>query len=282
MFAICVIASFVITDKEAVCQIELNADGRVGIGSSGPISTSRVYVKTSDTYGLRVNLDGVGTQAAHGIYANIQNGYADYHYGVWGMTQNSGWHGYGVVGDAHNAVSLNIGLKGSAIGGATAYGVSGYASGATTNYAGYFSGNVLATGSYLTSDQRLKREVASIPESTKQALLRLSPRTYRHATEQELETDGIKGLGLADGLHYGFIAQEIQTSIPELVRTVKHVDVREVNQEKIQTIDLLAVNYDELIPILIAVVQDQQVQIEELQVALREAGIELPNVPRRN
>lgn len=59
-------------------------------------------------------------------------------------------------------------------------------------------------------------------------------------------------------LHYGFIAQDVLKQIPELVTTIpKQID------DEIH--DILAVNYLEIIPLLVARLQKMQKEIDELK-----------------
>jgi hypothetical protein len=75
-----------------------------------------------------------------------------YSYGIYGDGKSDSYNRYGVYGSASRpggtgAVARSYGLYGIASSGIEAFGVYGYASGASTNYAGYFQGNVTVTGS---------------------------------------------------------------------------------------------------------------------------------------
>lgn len=61
-----------------------------------------------------------------------------------------------------------------------------------------------------------------------------------------------------DGLHIGFIAQELQTVLPEVVIEDNNGD--------------LGVNYIEIIPLLTEAIKEQQIQIDELTNALQQAS----------
>ena len=88
-----------------------------------------------------------GTEMNYGVSGNARNG-SYLNYGVDGSATGSGAN-FGVYGSAWEGY-MNFGVRGWAYGTATNYGVYGEASGGTTNYAGYFVGNVHATGNVTT------------------------------------------------------------------------------------------------------------------------------------
>lgn len=247
----------------AIAQIELDSSGRVGIGSASPSSVSRVTLKTANTQrGLTVNMDGIGTSNAYGVYSYIANGYADYRYAVYGKVEDSSNLSYGLWGSATGATTLNVGAYGYASGGATTYGVYGWASGATTNWAGYFAGkdiSILSTRTALDD------------------IMKLSPRKYDFLQNSETDALGYPDMNLPSGEHIGLIAQELQEIYPNLVKSVPHVGLNQDGTPNGKEFETLAVNYTELIPVLIAAMQEQQAQIEALQAAVRGAGIDLPD-----
>ena len=114
----------------------------------------------------------------------------------------------------------------------------------TPSEALHVTGNILASGTITPSDRRYKLNIKSIPN----ALLlinQLKPSTY----EYNLKLFPKKGFNT--GNQFGLIAQDVEAVIPELVKTYED--------------GYKAVNYTELIPILIKGVQEQQKQIEELK-----------------
>jgi hypothetical protein len=85
-------------------------------------------------------------------------------------------------------------------------------------------------------------------------------------------------MNLPQGLHYGLIAQDVQKVLPNLVKNSKFETelatepVLPSGKEgiksttaKSETIDFKAVNYTELIPVLIKGMQEQQQRIEDQQ-----------------
>ncbi|MFA0961652.1 tail fiber domain-containing protein [Roseivirga sp. BDSF3-8] len=126
-------------------------------------------------------------------------------------------------------------------------------------------GNVLASGgSFITSDGRLKRNVAAI-ESPLDKVRKMEGTTYEYKTDEFAERS------LPEGLKHGFIAQDLRNVLPEAV----------IEDEE----GYLAVNYDAVIPVLVEAVKeldkqmqtnrDLQLQLTELKAeveALREGG----------
>jgi len=240
-------------------QIELDSNGRVGIGGATPSSTKQLLIESSLDYGLLVDRDG---------------GSATYNYGLYARSQNGGTNKYGVAGVAADTGTKNIGLYGHASGATTNWGVYGYAATAS-GYAGYFQGNVYVTGSVTqSSDSRLKRDIQPIGAAIKNAVLSLSPRMYRFASTSELESAGIPDVELSMGVHYGVLAQDLlPTELSDLVSTV---DLFGSNLDSDKPFSAYTVNYSELIPVLISIVQDQQESIDILTTALIDAGIDVP------
>ncbi len=111
-----------------------------------------------------------------------------------------------------------------------------------SQWAGYFDGKVHATGVITSSDARLKRKIG-MPAGLAE-VLRLHPVTF----------DWIADDGRS---HQGLIAQEVADVLPDLV-VAAGIDGEEH----------LGVAYDELIPVLIRAVQEQQAQIDELRAEL--------------
>lgn len=102
-----------------------------------------------------------------------------------------------------------------------------------------------------------------------------------------------KGLSLPEGSHYGLMAQDVEKVFPHLIReTTKLLDplqplipdkegrlIAPTEKASTEKITIKAVNYTELIPILIRGIQEmdstithQQEEIEELKLAINAAG----------
>ena len=129
---------------------------------------------------------------------------------------------------------------------------------ANNNYIVYADGDMGATGNvvaYVTSDERLKEDIVPIGNGL-ELVQKMNPVNFRW------NDDGIMfGWGLQnykDNLGYdlGFIAQELQTILPEVIGKVKSSDNGE---------EYLGVHYEKIVPVLVSAVKEQQKQIDELK-----------------
>ncbi len=114
----------------------------------------------------------------------------------------------------------------------------------SNTYALRVSGNAYATGSWLSSDMNLKRNIATI-NTPMEKVKQLRGVSYNWKTEEYPERE------FSEGLQYGLIAQEVEKVFPEMVMT-------DENGEK-------AIAYYQLIPMLLEALKQQQQQIDALQ-----------------
>jgi len=262
-------------------------------GSGGSYGVSGYCTSTSSGFGVfghaTNNPSGIGVygEGYYGVKA-ISNTL----YGVDGTG-----YSVGVVGHGSSSNSFSYGTEGYGIyqGGffqGGSYGVQGYASSGGTGvygstasggYAGYFSGTVFAT-TYAGSDRKLKKNIEDVSTALK-IINQLHPKVY------EFRQDGsYKYMHLSEGKHYGLIAQELEQVLPTLVKDSRFDTRVELQaQAKAQAdgapnsrnaapqgevIDFKAVNYTELIPILIKAMQESNAekdkQINDLQSQINE------------
>ena len=110
-------------------------------------------------------------------------------------------------------------------------------------------------------DNAIKKNIHPINSPLK-SILQLEPAVF------EYDTHNFKHLNLRGGKHYGFMAENMQTVFPGLVRE-KHVSYmfgKNVYRDaKIKTIDEAS-----LIPILVAAFKEQQAEIDKLKLELQE------------
>ncbi len=114
-----------------------------------------------------------------------------------------------------------------AIGGVTAPGL-------WNPYTLYVFGEAFSTANWLVSDMNFKEEIEPV-KGALAAIDKLEGKTFKYK-------DGIRSFKLPKGKQVGFIAQEVEEILPELVRT--HQDGTK------------AVNYDGVIPFLIEAVKE--------------------------
>ncbi|NBP00978.1 MAG: tail fiber domain-containing protein [Proteobacteria bacterium] len=109
------------------------------------------------------------------------------------------------------------------------------------------TGNLYVTGDVVTnySDSRLKTVVGPIENAVEK--LKLIDTIYYRPNELAIS------LGQNDRLMVGVTAQSVKKVMPEVVRPVP-------NNEEYDT-----VQYERLVPLLIAAIKEQQVQIDELE-----------------
>jgi hypothetical protein len=110
----------------------------------------------------------------------------------------------------------------------------------------YIPGNFYLDGNFINaSDINLKENITPLKQDQTNKLLNLNTYSYTFKDDQ------------TNKLHYGLIAQEVEEEFPELVIEKPHMN-DEINVCK-------GVNYLELVPLLVSIVQKQQKQINDLQ-----------------
>jgi hypothetical protein len=175
-------------------------------------------------------------------------------YGVWGeATDNQTMNNYGGYFRAWNG-QTNYAVFGDG---------GGFSSGNTPPtgpiYAGYFNGDVYISGTFGPSDQKLKRDIQSL-DGALDIVMQIQPHTY-YFREQDYP-----GMALPEGRQYGLIAQEVEQFLPELIMENVHPATTDPDGNVIYpAVDFKSMNYQELIPILIGAIQEQQELIEKQQ-----------------
>lgn len=255
---------FMLSAGAAFGQIEVSSNSSVSIGGETPWSTVKLRVDGDATAlnGLQVWSHGSATgspRTGTKSYAKITN---------------SGPAAFGVsaTGESTDSSPDTFGVFGQALGGDVSFGIYGYAAGASTNYAGYFQGNVYVTGSITeVSDANIKEGITTLSNTLDQ-VLRLSPKRYTFRTEPELAHMVLPG-----GTQIGFLAQEVEQIIPEVIGTFYQPPPIDAEGNLLgESTTHKGISYTKLIPYLIGAIQEQQAQIEALQAALAEAGITVP------
>ena len=244
-------ASFNIYHSDEGDILTVNARGRIGINDASPsyaveingnqstriINAYNTLPTTSNTtynYGVRCGL----SQAANTGFPRLYNFYGR-------STDNDSYLSYGIYAYASGASSNN-------------YGIYAYAP-TSSGYAGYFSGNTYCTGAYQTSDPRFKSNMTPVDNGLS---IVMQLRAYKY----QFKRDDYEFMNLPEGDHFGVDASEIKEVLPDLVQSTFHAyDEAKSDTDEGQGMWFEAVNYTELIPVLISAIQEQQEQIEKQQ-----------------
>lgn len=263
-----------------------NCDGNIGVYGAGGYAGISGYGSGTNSYGL------LGNGSAYGVYGSSAA------VGVSG-TGNTGLY-------ASSNTSAGDGVR-SNVSGNSNYGVNAYSAnsigiyGATGNsgsYAGYFSGNVYCSGVYSGSDEKLKKDITSF-DNAMDIINGLKPKFY------EYRDDGnFAKMNLPKGKHFGFVAQDMEKILPGLVKqtqfntakaggqeapaaaikpdpkggTVQPAPVEPLKDVKGEIIDFKAVNYTELIPILVKAMQEQYQLIAEKDKIIEDLKTEVERI----
>ncbi|HEY6976412.1 MAG TPA: tail fiber domain-containing protein [Chitinophagaceae bacterium] len=234
--------------------------------------------------------DAYTTKGYYGIYASCGS-----YTGVYGYGGTTGTYGYGGTYGINGYSSGGYGVYGNSYNGYGVYGtttsgysagyfhsVNGYGLGAASDkaaYAAVFFGGVYSNTGFFTSDRNLKKNIEDF-SSAMSIINRLKPKYYEFKTDAKYA-----GLHLPDGKHYGLLAQDLEQVLPNLVHEEnfhipvsnddvvlqpKTADGKDINQygkntqsNKTEDINVKAVNYTELIPIMVKGMQEQNKIIQE-------------------
>lgn len=108
----------------------------------------------------------------------------------------------------------------------------------------YIDGDLTVYGTITTqSDERLKNEIKTIDKDLYNNILNISPKKYSFKDDENKKE------------HYGFIAQDVEKIYPELI----------VNETNNNGDEMKNINYIELIPFLVAKIQDLQKEVDLLK-----------------
>lgn len=248
-------------------EIYIKANGYVGIGTSGPVHKLQVVDAAAGATAVYAENTYVGNADGTGVTGKSRNnGY--YGTGVSGEGGYIGVSGYGNGGSATQSVYAVYGYADGTAG--TRYGVYGTATGGTTNYGVYCSGNGGYSGTWTQiSDEKFKTDVTPL-NSALTLVNKLNPVSY------QLKTKEYPMMNFPDARQYGFIAQELEQVIPLLVESGSHPGATKQDQD----IQLKAVNYIGMVPVLTKAIQEQQLIIEELKAELQQQREEIQELKK--
>lgn len=193
----------------------------------------------------------------YGIYNDLNFGHSGNRWGIYNIMDNE-------EGDGHRTgiFTSTIGETGIALY-ARNWASAVDESAPIGGWAAWIEGDMMVTANfYNPSDANLKKNVENL-EGSLDKLMALNPKTY------DFKRDEYKDLGLPAGTQYGFIAQELEEVLPEIVTEIEHMsrDPKFLEQfedaTEVPVTNFKAVKYIPLIPVIVDAIQEQQEIIEE-------------------
>ena len=221
-------------------KVNLNDNNFYFEGNSDTTENNNVGFGWACGTPLKAKVDAIqygegGIGGSFMVFENWQNGINNMNpTGVIGVANGNGNGGAGYVGVNGIALGSNS---------AYCYGIYGSAGNSAINRAGFFNGDVEIINGFLTSDQQFKTNTTAIPSALK-IVSSLNPKTYY------FDTLNFQQFNFGSEKQYGFIAQEAETVLPELVHNSIHPGEQDVFGNVIgQSTTYKSLNYNAIIPI---------------------------------
>lgn len=285
MFSINASAQFLVENSgKAGVGVTYNSSNhlksQLSIGDYGRTDSYVTMTAPNNNHGLYIVRSGGTPYTTHSVITAVNGD-------LWGLTENHGIYttainsspiydcrSFGVYSLAGNCMNGNYGVCGVLGGSTSCPGVGVY--GSITSgvhwfnqgelYAGYFSGDVKATGTIYASsfntgsDYRLKTNINSLSgKKTLDNVSQMNVVSYNLKQREVLLTDSTTALlypedsPLLANEHFGLIAQELKELYPNLVTE--------------GTDGYLSINYIEIIPLLIQSIQELKSDLDEMKQA---------------
>lgn len=226
----------------------------VGTAPSGG-ANNKATVYSNLTYSPLYHAGGIEYSGVHGdAYRSTYTGINSM-YGVMGTAENNGTQGgtaagvYGLATSTNNNV-IKIGVYGDS-----------YNTG-FNDWAVYSNGPQFSTSSsfWSTSDERLKKDIQEYSGAI-ETIRQLNTKTYTYRNDGKFAT-----INFAKNRQVGFIAQELEKVIPEMVTEAPlFFNKHDKDPNNDVTEKYKAVNYVYLIPVLTQAIKEQQAEIETQQ-----------------
>lgn len=269
-----VATSFTSTNSRLVAT--MTRDGNTIFGDPAAFSTnnpSKVAIQNTGSAGLRISSGGssigpinssvglsisqsTGTSSSTGIQISTSGG--NNSTGIvmkTGGTQRSiGIQSFAV---GSNTTTEAIGIRGTTVGQAGfRAGIFGEApSGTLSSFAGFFDGDVFVTGILNPSDRKLKDNISD-EVGALERLSQLRPVTYNYKKIDEMN--------LPTQEQHGFISQEMEKVFPELTKDITK-PVFDEEGKITSEFSVKTINYNGLISVLTAAVNELNVEVELLR-----------------
>jgi len=126
----------------------------------------------------------------------------------------------------------------------------------------YIPGNLYVDGSIINpSDLILKDNIAEISSDLSDSIMRLKPSQFTFKSDS------------SNQVHYGFIAQEFEEHFPELVTLKPNPQIKQYinpTMNPMNSQNIKAINYLEILPLLVHKIQSMQQEIDELKSLMKD------------
>jgi hypothetical protein len=185
--------------------------------------------------------------------------------GIYGYTFAGNATGFAAIQGEHAGSSASSGGVRGMSSNTSACGVIGSLPSAGSGWGGIFLNDLGYTGYFgSASDQKIKKNIQTIRQPM-DIIRGLRGVTYEH------KLDEYAGLGLKSGTTYGFIAQEVEQVMPDIVKTknIPYHSTR-LNPSEKGYESLKTVGYIEVIPVLVEALKAQELEIEALKARISE------------
>jgi len=243
--------------------LRLKANGKMVLGKLELVSNYLAEIDTSDNQdiigGMLIEVKNISPLTTRVGLQSI----------VSGPASASG------INPAATGASSSIGLLGTGNGTGSTIDVLGISNGTNfansrwgvcgvsssgSNFAGYFAGNLFASGSITSSDEKLKTTIEQ--ENGLQKLMQLKPVSFYY------NKAAVADLNMPESYQHGFLAQDMEKVFPEMVVEVKAPVFKTDGATDAYTVDrtepFKGINYTSIISVLTKSVQENQQMIESL------------------
>ncbi|MCC7332959.1 MAG: tail fiber domain-containing protein, partial [Flavobacteriales bacterium] len=176
------------------------------------------------------------------------------------VARNATWRNIGVRGIAQsgtNISSITFGGIFAASNSIDNFGVWASAPVTGASRAGFFNGDVEIINGMLVSDKKFKTDINNIKGAT-DVLRKLKPSTFK------MDIVGFPQFNFQDRKQYGFIAQEVESVLPDLVHdSYMPAELDSLGNEVYPAVSYKSLNYNAIIPITVQAVNEITERIDK-------------------